>query len=122
MLNADARNREAKPLAQHRRTAPANARADLLPRIPPAEVREDDGFVLEALREFGDVVEVDVAVPRGALSVPFFDEAALDHQQLGAEGLVLLLEDATVGVAGIAEDRTTVLVLDVSCVAWTPGE
>src|SRR5260370_38225564 len=122
MLNADARNREAKPLAQHRRTAPANARADLLPRIRPAEVREDDGFVLEALREFGDVVEVDVPVPRGALPVPFFDEAALDHQHLGAEDLVVLLEDATVGVAGIEEDRTAVLLVDLSSVAAKPGD
>src|SRR5207302_1444363 len=39
------RQRQPDPIAQYRRTAPANLIMNLAPRIPPAEVREDDRFV-----------------------------------------------------------------------------
>src|SRR5207302_5228313 len=64
------RQRQPDPIAQYRRTAPANLIMNLASRIPPAEVREDDRFVFETIGECGDVVEVDVPVLRRPLFMP----------------------------------------------------
>ena len=78
---------------------------DLAPRIPPAEVRQHDRFVFETVRERGDVVEVDVPVLRRPLLMPVRDERALDHQHLGFEQRVVLLENAAIGIARVKQHR-----------------
>src|SRR5579872_7597272 len=77
------RQREPQTVAQNGGTAAPDLVVNLAARIAAAEVRQDDHGVLKTLREIGDVIEVDVAVARGALLMPVHHERAFDHQHFG---------------------------------------
>src|SRR5205814_385933 len=88
----------------------------------PREVRQHDAFVLELIGEFGDVVEMNVAVRRSARFVAVSDEGTFDHQNFGSIELGILLEDAAIGVAGVKQNRDIDLFIDVDAFATQARE
>src|SRR5690349_3284385 len=106
------RQRQSNSLVQRRRQPALHAALNLLVRVAPRKVREHDQVVLETIGKVGDVVDVNVAIQRGAILMSIQDERALDQQHLGAKDRVARLENPAIGVAGVEEERPAILLID----------
>src|SRR6266851_1528471 len=76
-------------------------------------MRQNNESILETIGKLRDVVEMDVAVARGAVLMSVSDERTLDDQDLGLVDRCVRFENSTIGVAGVKKQRLTILLDNV---------